>query len=473
MRSANPNAKSLFERITTASGEALWRRLLAGGIVAITASAAIELLAPRYFVTVFGAASTIMPAISASVVFGASVYCLAMLLLTWELRYLLSAVAFSTLGAGMALQIFVDLRMPGSLPSEWISTISWTISALFFAVAAYIGISCPASTRVRSLVQFGLSALLVLSPWFLFAPYVISKSSYHLLTDLAYQSIPFAIAGMLARSITIALYAIAFVGFYRRANTGGNRVSGLLCYAFVPLIVGLIYRLGSGTGSNQWSIMSEALSTIAWLALIGGFGIENAIMQREARDRVQELDALHHVSWSIVGAGSVHDLLEMFARTHHEQLGASVAAVYLASQAGDYLELFAICGPDDCPAKVGAKYAVQSANRRPGFHTGHTAKAFLSGEVQIANDVFADVEFVPWRLIAADDGCAVSLPLMIGRKAIGVVNLYFSDCRQLTRQRLRLLGTITQAAAPAIASALAKEAAEKQGTGDVELDMAA
>jgi GAF domain-containing protein len=205
------------------------------------------------------------------------------------------------------------------------------------------------------------------------------------------------------------------------------------------------------------SIIDQSLS---WFAIISGFCIENAIMQREAQDRVQELDALHQVSWSIVGVGSLHDLLDMYARTHQEQLGVKVAAVYLADKTADCLELYAIRGPDDCPGAVGTKYPITSENRWPGFNTGHTARAFLSQEVQVANDVFVDVEFIPWRMVAADDGCAVSLPMVFRGKTIGVVNLYYEDSKLLTKQRLRLLSTIAGAAAPAIASAMEKEADE-------------
>jgi GAF domain-containing protein len=219
--------------------------------------------------------------------------------------------------------------------------------------------------------------------------------------------------------------------------------------------------------------MSVALSSVAWLLMVSGFAAENAIMQRDVQDRLQELDALDQVSWSIVGAGSVRDLLDMFARTHHDQLGAKVAAIYLVDAAGENLELFAISGPNDCPGTVGKTYPIQSADRRPGFHTGHTVKALLTKEVQIANDVFVDVEFVPWRLIASDDGCAVSLPLVTGGDAIGVVNLYFGDCRQVTRQRLRLLATISGAAAPAIASARGREITQELSSLRTELDQAA
>jgi len=94
---------------------------------------------------------------------------------------------------------------------------------------------------------------------------------------------------------------------------------------------------------------------------------------------------------------------------------------------------------------------------RPGFHTGHTAKAFNSKQVHTASDVFVDVEFVPWPVIAVDDGCAASIPLVNQGAAFGALNLYFGQSRELTKQRLELLATIAASATPAIQNAIARE----------------
>ncbi|MHB9038243.1 MAG: GAF domain-containing protein [Armatimonadota bacterium] len=473
VRSANPHAKSLFERIATASNDVLWRRLLAWAAVVAVTSVIAELALPRHFLEAFKAASSSTLVLGACVGFGGAVYFLARFVLTWELRHLLSAAAFSVLGGGMGLQALVDQRMPESSSAGWVSTIAWPASALLFACSAHTRISCPASTRRNALVQSVLASALVLLSPLIALPYVVNGTLFASLADLAYRSAPIVVAGMVAKLTTIVFYAVAFIGFYRHTHEDSDRMSGLLCFAFVPLLIGLMVNIGSTNRFDEWSIMCGVLSSASWLVMVGGFGIENAIMQRDVQDRLQELDALHQVSWSIVGAGSVRDLLDMFARTHQEQLGAKVAAVYLSDEERENLELFAICGLSDYSGTVGRKYPIQSSDRRPGFHTGHTVKAFLTKEVQIANDVFVDVEFVPWKLIASDDGCAASLPLVTGGNAIGVVNLYFGDCRQLTRQRLRLLATITGAAAPAIASARVREAAEELSTERNELDRAA
>ena len=82
-----------------------------------------------------------------------------------------------------------------------------------------------------------------------------------------------------------------------------------------------------------------------------------------------------------------------------------------------------------------------------------------------------DVEFVPWRVVAQNDGCAASIPLVDHDVCTGVLNAYFSDATQLTTARLRLLATIAAAATSAIEFALSKEAGPCSESA--ELDLAA
>lgn len=463
-RSANPNIESLHERRVT------YRRLIAGILMTVVVSIAAKMMLPERCFDALRSISTLMLFAGACAGFGGATYLFARFVLTCELRHLVLATAFTVIGGGLGLQLVVNMRTPGSSSAGWVSSAAWTISGILFASSAYANTTCKASSRRAAFVQSLIACLLVLLCPLIALPYVIDGSLSAYLATAANQSLPFMTAGIFAKLAAVMLYLIALVGFRRRTNTHNDRMAGMLCFSFVPLLVSLVFRLASEVQFDDWWTISSALQSLSWFVLMSGFCIENAIMQREGQDRLQELDALHQVSWSVVGTGTLHDLLDLYARTHQEQLGVKVAAVYLADEAGENLELFAIRGPADCPGTIGKKYPVISANRWPGFHTGHTAKAFLSQEVQVVNDVFVDVEFIPWRMVAADDGCAVSLPLVTRDKPIGVVNLYFEDSKQLTRQRLRLLTIIAGAAAPAIASAMEKKNTE-EWTSD--LDMAA
>ncbi len=185
-------------------------------------------------------------------------------------------------------------------------------------------------------------------------------------------------------------------------------------------------------------------------------GIEQALeaQGRSVKDAtLEEMEALHEISWSLVGAVSFSELVTLFANRVRDRIGASIVAVYLADETGESLEVAAVSGPDICLQSLGATYKVVSGERWPGFHSGHTARAFTTKELQVALDVFVDVELVPWRIIAREDGCAVSVPLVDKGEAAGVLNLYFSDRRQVSAQRLKLLRTVAAAATPAIQNA--------------------
>lgn len=470
VRSANPNSKSLFEHIVKASSKAQCRRLLVWSASITAASIAVKLLLPSQLPGYFAVIYTIMLGLELSVGFGGAVYFFSRFVLSWKLRHLLSAAAFSAIGSGVWLEILAGRNNSSPHPSEFISAVTWAVAMFFFACSAYSHIICHVSTRGKALTQALLSGALLLFSPLIATPYIIHGSLSAYLTGLAYHSSHYMAACIILKLSGVLFCLAAFYGLYRRSNTGSDRLSGLLCFVFVPLLVGLVFRCFSAQVYDNWWIASSLIMSASWLVFIGGFCVENAVMLRDSQDRLQELDALHQVSWSVVGAGSLHQLLDMFARTHCDKLGAKVAAVYLVDENQEHLELYAISGPDDCCGGIGAKYPIASTDRRPGFHTGHTVKAFTTKEVQIANDVFVDVEFIPWRIVAADDGCAVSLPLVTGGKAIGVVNLYYGDCRQLTRQRLRMLSTITGSAAPAIANALAQDNAEDN---IVRMDLAA
>lgn len=187
-----------------------------------------------------------------------------------------------------------------------------------------------------------------------------------------------------------------------------------------------------------------------WFISVIGFGIESAITRKKARDRIEELEALREIAWSLVGIGTTAELLDLFTRTIKERMDASVSAVYLADDSSEVLTLSSACGTDEYSPPVGERYDVVSQVRRPGFHTGHTAKAFTSMDVQTKRDVFVDVDFVPWRIVAGEDGCAISLPLVDNGKALGVIDLYFRHHEQLTRQRIKLLTAIAASATPMI-----------------------
>ena len=466
---SDSSPSTLIERIRSVPRETFRLRLLAWSAAVAGASLAV------LRVVVGPAAGADRGLLAAALAIGLcsglglSAYCFARFVLGasarsggGDVRFLLASAAFSALGFGSMLQAVADFRRAEPGPQAWITTSSWLAAAVLFAGAAYSETVWRRSSRYESLQQFVLAVIAVLAFPFAAAPYAFDASLLCSFGGMQSQAFTAVLVNGTAGFAATVLTLLALLGMLRRAGlakdeTGDDRFAGLLCYFLAPCVFGLLLRTASSERFDGLWRSGEIVRAGAWLALIVRAGIENAFAHRESSDRLRELDTLHQVSWSLVGAGTVRELMNLFVDTLVDKVGARIAAIYLADDAGENLELAAISGCDDPRNPVGTVYPLASANKWPGFHSGHTADAFRSGEMRIARDVFIDVEFVPWRQVAVDDPAAASFPLLRQGKAVGVLNIYFSDRLQLNTQRIKLISTIATAATPAIEYARARE----------------
>lgn len=459
---ANPYSRSLIERIRL-SKETQWRRLLIWGATVVAASLVVGMTVPHYVPS--RAAQAAFSVLAGGTGFGACIYCLAIFALERKVLALFSATAFSALSAGAVLQAVADFQ--GDAPSShaWIGMAARFVAALLFVGAAHSYARCRPANRLQSVGQLVFAAVTVLAFPTVVLPYVIDFGAMPGDGGPAYPPAFCATADTVLALVSLVLIGHALVVSHRRYLATSDGLAGLVCYFHVALGVGLLFYVCCYDQFDRYYTMAQVAFNASWLALMVGNGIENAFAHKEAGERLEELETLHDVSWSLVGAGTLHELLNLFVNTLVNKLGARIAAVYL--DGGDsVLELAAVCGSDE--AKVGARYPLVSAGPYPGFHSGHTAKAFVSREVQVANDVFVDVELVPWRVVAADDGCAASIPLADHDLCLGVLSVYFSDASQLTTTRLRLLATIAAAATSAVEYALSKRSdTESESTDTV------
>lgn len=458
---ANPYSKSLIERIRL-SKETQWRRLLIWGAAVAGSSVAVGLGVGHYVPA--RAAQVAISVFAGATALGACIYCLAVFTLERSLRALFAATAFSALGAGAVLQAVADFGGHAPQAHEWISVSARFIAALLFVAEAHARTRWRSASRFQTLGQFLLAAVAVSAYPILVLPYVLHLGLTPDLGRFAHSVEFCRLAEMMLALVSMTLVANALIASHRRYMTQSDGHSGLVCYFYVPMAIGLFFLLGSNDRFDTWHTMSQVAFGASWLALVVGSGIENAFSHKEAGRRLEELETLHDISWSLVGAGTLTELLNLFVSTLVNKLGARIAAVYLDA-GGSSLELAAICGSDE--AKPGTRYPLVASGPYPGFHSGHTAKAFVSREIQVANDVFVDVELVPWRIVAADDGCAASIPLADHDVCIGVLDVYFSDSSQLTTSRLRLLATIAAAATSAIEYALSKQADQSTAARDL------
>jgi hypothetical protein len=464
---ANPYSRSLIERIRL-SKETQWRRLLIWGATVAALSLAVGLAAPRASYVGSSAAQAAFSVLAGGTAFGACVYCLAIFALERKPRFLFAATAFSALGTGAILQAVVDFHGHAPAAHAWISMSARFVAALLLVGEAHSHARWRALSRLQSVGQLSLAVVAVLAFPIVVLPYVLDFSLLPGLGSFAYSAAACRVADTMLAFASMVLIGYALVVSHRRYMTSSDGLSGLACYFYVSMGVGLLFYLGCDDRFDRWYTMAQVAFCASWLVLVVGNGIENAFAHKEAGQRLEELETLHGVSWSLVGAGTLTELLNLFVSTLVNKLGARIAGVYLDGGQSS-LELAAICGSDE--AEPGTKYPLVASGPYPGFHSGHTAKAFTSREVQVANDVFVDVELVPWRIVAADDGCAASIPLADRDVCVGVLNVYFSDSAQLTTTRLRLLATIAAAATSAIEYGLSKQA--DQLSDDNELDLAA
>lgn len=446
----NPYSRSLVERIRL-SKDTQWRRLLiwVGAVVAIALAVG---LSQQQFVP----GRPLLAALSAlagGAGFGAAIYCLAIFVLERKVSTLFAAVAFSALGSGSVLQVIIDFRAPQYAASSWVAGAAWLTAGVMLLGSAYSVTNLRSSSRLQSVRHLIAAGAAVIAFPLSVLPYVIDTKLPGSLSISVFEAAArYHVDNALALAAAVMMVA-AVRANHRLYMSAGDGLAGLLCYFLSAAGAGLFFASFSSGRFDQYSTMGLVCLVAAWIALVVGNGIENAFAHKEAGDRLEELETLHDVSWSLVGAGTVSELLDLFVSTLVNKLGARIAAVYLTHEAG--LQLAAIRGSDE--AVVGTTYPLVSDRPYPGFNSGHTARAYASKQVQIANDVFVDVEFVPWRIVAQDDGCAASIPLVDQEKCIGVLNVYFTHSTDLSPTRLRLLATIAAAGTSAVEFALSRQ----------------
>ncbi|MEN6370851.1 MAG: GAF domain-containing protein [Armatimonadota bacterium] len=234
------------------------------------------------------------------------------------------------------------------------------------------------------------------------------------------------------------------------AGSSPNEIFVPVCYWSVAMVIETVLTLISWTFMDtlRFKIMGVELAGV--MAMLIGLSIENERAHRGAAQRMSDLEAMQKVSWSLVGAGDLGELMSTFVKAISEGFQDAPVVAYLDQEdGGESLTIAAVTGIDDPTIYIG-KVCSLRPERRPGFHNGHTARAFASAEVQTAKVVFTDVEFMPWRMVAHEEGMVVSVPLPHQNRVIGVVNLFLSGARDVTEDRIRQLEAVAAAVSPAI-----------------------
>jgi hypothetical protein len=443
-----------------------WWALAWGSGVAVAAAVAGRVMSPSA-----QAAGPVLlksaSCLAAAIGFGAVAYYLVVFAQNRTLRELFLGCAFAGVGAGGGLQAAIGTFVQPSAHNDHILLISWGYASFLFAGAAYAQSSLRRGGFIRSVMQLTIaSAAMAAFPAVLTA-HAIDPILRQRLYFLGGASIVGGLDSILALTAA-GLIAIAVVRSVKSPREDCERLDRVLINFYVACALGLVCRGEARSVTDIFWFSAQVLPVSAWLVFTAGFAAESAFAHKELLGRIHELGTLHEISWSLVGWGG-EDFLRRFIDVLREQVGAEIAAVYLADPGRHSLELAAVSGSDGEYPRLGTVYMIESENRRPGFHTGHTADAFRSCKTRTADDVFVDPEFVPWRVIARGDGRAVSLPLIEKGSAYGVLNVYFRHRKQMPRESLSLLTTIAAATGPAIKGLWAQRHAEESDAESVNL----
>jgi|GEM_PF-3565009 hypothetical protein len=210
----------------------------------------------------------------------------------------------------------------------------------------------------------------------------------------------------------------------------------------------------SAAGINQMDIwQANAVELAAAMSLILGLSLVNERAHRVAGEQMADLAAMQGISWSLVGSSDVNGLTNALAKALKDGFSARHVAVYLPGRDDGEMVIAAVYGIEDESVAPGRICSLKPA-RRPGFHNGHTARAYISGESQVVSEVFSDVEFLSWRTVAREQGMVVSVALPYEDRIIGVINLFFAEVDRISESRIRLLESVAAAVSPAIVHAM-------------------
>jgi GAF domain-containing protein/anti-sigma regulatory factor (Ser/Thr protein kinase) len=202
------------------------------------------------------------------------------------------------------------------------------------------------------------------------------------------------------------------------------------------------------------------------MSMDGGLDLEQrarADLLREGasapRRSTGDLEAVLAVAEAIAAADDMDATLRVVADAAARLLRCQAAAVLLLDEyRPDTLRLVAAFGLSEryVAALTGAKRI--EVNRSP------SGVALTSGRPVVVRDAHTEPLIAPWRELADAEGyrAMVSVPLVVGDTALGVLNLYHWSPAAISHERLRLLVALAGHAAIAIHNARLRQTAERQ-----------
>ncbi len=270
---------------------------------------------------------------------------------------------------------------------------------------------------------------------------------------------------LLLHALDSAVIVVALVLYARRFIQDEDAVSRGIVRCLALATAGMTSALLSPHNSDTLWWLSHAFGVAAMIVLVAEIARDFGRSYANAAARIEHLEAVHKISAHLGNTLDLRVVLLVLASDMGDVLQARYTSVMLADDSGQTLRTVSTFGLPDSILKTHEPQKVEGSGR-PEFFSGHTARAFREKRIVTAEDVFTDVEFVPWRLLARSNGYAVSVPLVYHDVALGIINLFFDAHVPINAERMRLFETLAASAAVSIANAQLYERTLEQHSSD-------
>lgn len=180
--------------------------------------------------------------------------------------------------------------------------------------------------------------------------------------------------------------------------------------------------------------------------------IENALLYHQTKRRAQALASLNEITTQMSSNLDPEQTLQLVAHSLARVVGANKAAIYLATESGDELELVESIGlQEDVQIQLGviqvadAVDAAAYRERRPVVRQDLTQSSGKRAAAMVAAGIFASVD----------------VPLSTPSGPLGIASVYFPQPDTLDAEQLELLETFVAQSAIAVANARAHAATDQ------------
>lgn len=437
-------------------------RIMFGAIALSAVSFEISRISDPYLVWANPLAHAILQ-ISAVIAASSIVYCIWIEYCVSARRgTLISALGFLMLSFGMfAHAVFGFISVNGMEVSAGVNTIVYGLFRLGAATLIIIGAvnnrtdmkdrHCSRGLKVMLISSLSALVLILATPEF---PLMLARviSVIHLdkvSTRLSADELPVIFA---LRVLALAAFTTALIMNIRAHMKSNDTISyGIsLCLLFMTASQALLLDSATRNDLSWW--LSHVMNFIGMLVFLSKLGGEFVVSFVQAKERIEELEAMHSITSQLSQTLDLRVVLLSFTNETATMLSARFASVMLADHEGKTLSTFCTHGLPNSPLSFGCPQEVEGSGR-PGFYSGHTARAFRDKQICMVDDVYTDVEFVPWKILAENEGSVVSVPLVFQGVALGVLNLFFDKHIAVNDEKIKLLQTLGSSAAVSIANA--------------------